>query len=107
MDEVTLPTRSVAGLDVPLDLVPRIIVALRAEYPTLTSSVTDDDAAVRAVLHYWVTSTLASYESKKAEEPVDGAVEAARQQYALAAAQAREKALQDGERITGAPSTNP
>lgn len=97
-----LPPVAVAGLLVPAPLVPRIIASLRGTYPQLTADL-DDDAAVRAVLKFWVTSTLASYEAARAEAPVSGAVEATRAEYAERAEAARQKALQDAAQIIEAP----
>ncbi len=52
---------AVAGLLIPAPLATRIIAALRAVYPTLTEG-KDDDGAVRAVLIYWITAALETYE---------------------------------------------
>ncbi len=57
-----MPDVSVAGLLIPSTLADRIAKALRAVYPTLTEGRDSDDAAVRAVLIYWITSTLETYE---------------------------------------------
>lgn len=97
---MTAPTHvPVAGLLVPVELVPRIITAIRATYPTLTDG-RDDDAAVRAVLKHWIETTLATYEGAIAEAPVVEAVEQARTEYAARAEAARQKAVDDSAAIT-------
>lgn len=56
---------TVAGLRVPVTLVPRVIASFRGMYPSLTEGL-DDDAAVRAVLKEWVTSNLMVWEGLQA-----------------------------------------
>jgi hypothetical protein len=68
---VTSPThRTVAGLKVPIELVPRIVAAIYARYPVETAGITDPDAAVRAALRAWVIDTLAQHEQAKARAPL-------------------------------------
>jgi len=69
-----IPYVPVAGLRVPATVVPRIIRALRGVYPEITTG-KDDEAAVRAVLLYWIDYTVTSHEATLAESEV--AVEAA------------------------------
>lgn len=97
-----IPTVSVAGLQVPAPLVPRIIAAFRGEYPALTEGL-GDDASVRAVLKHWVTATLAAYESREAEAPADGAVAATREEYRRLAQEAFDQAVSDAGTIVEAP----
>lgn len=96
------PPVAVAGLLVPAPLVPRIITALRGTYPTLTAGL-DDDAAVRAVLKFWIAEMLAGFEATVAKAPVEGAVAETRAQYETAAADAREKAIADAAAIVDNP----
>lgn len=73
---MTMPThRTVAGLSIPIRLVPRIIAAFRGTYPNITSELEDDEAAVRAVLRDFVGSTLSIYESRRATELVQEEIE--------------------------------
>lgn len=99
---VDLPPVSVAGLQVPAPLVPRIITALRATYPQLTAEL-DDDASVRAVLKYWVTVTLANHEAAQALAPADDAAQAVLSDYRQKADDAHTKAVQDATAIVDNP----
>lgn len=99
---VPLPPVSVAGLLVPAELVPRIITALRGTYPGLTADL-DDDAAVRAVLKFWISEMLAGFEATVAKAPVEDAVAETRAQYETAAVEARDKALTDAAAIVDNP----
>ncbi len=70
MTAPNIPTREVAGLDIPLHLIPRIIKALRATYPGITDGIADDEAAVRAVLKEIISSALSVHESQMAANAV-------------------------------------
>lgn len=96
------PTRTVAGLAVPLPLAPRIIEAFRGTYPTLTQDIEDGEAAVRAALKHIVTVTLANWEESQATVAEDEAIAAVREDYHNRAAAARAKALSDASYITDA-----
>ena len=100
-----LPPVSVAGLQVPAELVPRIIAALRGVYPTVTEGL-DDDAAVRAVLKYWVTVTLSSWEAQQVTAQATEAIVVAQQDLETANERsrlAREQAEADAQAIQEAP----
>ncbi len=98
-----IPYVPVAGLRVPATLVPRIIASMRGIYPNLTVGL-DDEAAVRAVLRYWVTSTLATYEGQQSDEETLAAIEAIQAQADEKARLAREKAIRDAAAIVDAAS---
>lgn len=98
-----IPPVAVAGLLVPAPLVPRIVAALRGTYPTLTAGMTDDQT-VRAVLKFWIGSTLSAYEGQVVLGGVDSAVEETRRGYADKADRARAKALKDADAIREAPA---
>lgn len=103
----TPPTHvPVAGMLVPVQLVPRIVAALRGTYPTITDGLAGD-AAVRAVLRWWVKSTLADWEARAAEAPVDDAVAETRQSFRELARQAREQAQAAADLIIDQPPTGP
>lgn len=91
----------VAGLLVPAPLVPRIVRAVRALYPSLTDG-KDDDRAIRSWLKYLVTQTVAQAEAQAALAPVEDAVEATRIDYQKRAEKAREKAEKDSDAIVEA-----
>lgn len=97
-------TRTVAGLAIPLDMVPRIVPAIMARYPEATAGITDPDAAVRAALLAWVVETLAMAEEQAAIAPLRGTVARTITEFEEKARQAREKALVDGKRIVEAPT---
>ncbi len=102
-----IPTRDVAGLRVPLPLVPRIIRAFRGAYPNLTAEIADDEAAVRAVLRDFVTSTLSIYESRRASEVVQEEIEEKRASLEGIANAAFQKARKDAASITDAVDAEP
>jgi hypothetical protein len=54
-------------ITVPDALVPRVITALRATYPDLTEGL-NDGAASRAVIRYWVRTTVQVYEGTLAAQ---------------------------------------
>lgn len=99
---MTAPTgyRKVAGLNIPLPLVPRIIVAIQNRYPEATAGIADPEAAVRAALRAWVIETLAEYEAAKAKAPVNIAVAQTITSYEAKAEAAKEKAIADAAGIT-------
>ncbi len=74
-----IPDVAVAGLLIPAPLAVKIIASLRANYPTLTDG-KDDDAAVRAVLVYWITSSLETYEGNLVRAQNEQAVASLRAQ---------------------------
>lgn len=92
----------IAGLVVPAALAPRIIAALRDAYPEVTAD-KDDDAAVRASLIEWVTSTLVAAEGKKADALRLQAHQNVDNTFTSKIAEAREKARLAAETIMEAP----
>lgn len=90
----------VAGLLVPATLVPRIVAAMRGLYPSVTEGITDDDAAVRAVLKHWVTTTLSTFETAAVAISTADQIEALKAQAEEEARLAREKAEADAGTIT-------
>lgn len=100
--------RVVAGLRVPLPLVPRIIAAMRARYPEATDPIADDEAAIRAAIRAWVVETLAEYEAAVARAPLGVTVAQTVASFETKAAAAKAKALTDSTSIVedeSAPST--
>lgn len=91
---------SVAGLRVPVTLVPRVIASFRGMYPALTEGL-DDDTAVRAVLKEWVTSTLTVWEGMQALGTASEAVETLQTEAADRAAEAQESARAAADLIDG------
>ncbi len=93
MTSPDIPThREVAGLSIPLPLIPRIIAALRATYPGITDGITDDEAAVRAVLKEVVSSALSVYESRTAADAVQTEIKEKQAHLEVASATAYAKA---------------
>lgn len=99
----SLPPVKVAGLLVPAALAPRIVAALRATYPGLAAD-KDDDAVVRAVLHYWIASTLETYEISQAANALAGAKAKLDQDHFASVEAIRKKARQAAATITEDPS---
>ncbi len=97
------PPVAIAGLRIPAPLVPRIIAALRASYPTITEG-KDDEAVVRAVLKWIIETTLTAYEGRLIEAGLEGELEKVRNERAEKARLARERARQAAALITEAPS---
>lgn len=93
---------SVAGLLVPVEYVPSIIAAIRAQYPTVTEG-KGDDAAVRAFLKHVIATTWATHQASLALAPAAGAVEQVRAQYTEAASLARQQALAAAASIEEVP----
>jgi len=93
-----IPDVQVAGLLVPAPLAARIITAIRGTYEDLTTGLADD-AAIQAVLKYWVTNVLASYEASQALAPGPAAAQKVIDQYASAGEDARQQAIADAEAI--------
>lgn len=77
------------SITVPDELTPRVMTALRAQYPDLTAGKTDAQAA-RAVIAFWTRTALAAYESDQA---IKEDIETRRQV-------ARDRAWSDGSTIT-------
>ncbi|MDT8915769.1 hypothetical protein [Amycolatopsis sp. PS_44_ISF1] len=100
MTDPTAPV-PVAGLLVPAVLVPRIIAAMRGTYPTITADL-DDDAAVRAVLKHWVTTTLMTFEAQQVTAPVVDQLAALQEEARVREAEARQKAEAAAGLITDA-----
>lgn len=100
---VTSPTppthRVVAGLKVPIELVPRIVEAIYARYPTELAGVTDPDAAVRIALRAWIVETLAQHEQAKARAPLGLKVAQTVTEFEAKGNAAKEKALLDAQGI--------
>jgi len=94
--------RDVAGLRIPIQLVPRIVRAFRATYPQLVEGL-DDDAATRAVLKNFVLSTVSVYESQQAAQVVQLEIAARQASLGDVASAAFEKAKTDLGVIADAP----
>lgn len=94
-----LPYRVVAGLRIPLPLVPRIIEALRARYPDATEGAVDADAAVRLALRAWVVETLAEHEQKAAVAPLDMTIVQTVTDFEARGQAAKQKAVDDSQAI--------
>lgn len=100
MTSPTPPThRVVAGLKVPIELVPRIVEAIYARYPTELAGVTDPDAAVRIALRAWIVETLAQHEQAKARAPLGLKVAQTVTEFEAKGNAAKEKALLDAQGI--------
>lgn len=103
-DVMTQPTHvPVAGLLVPIQLVPRIVAAFRATYPTLTEGL-EDDPAVRAVLKHFVTSILAQHEATLPVIEAREQIEEIESTVAERQEQARLKAHADAAKISENPA---
>jgi len=98
----TPPVREVAGLEIPEDVALQVIEAFRAIYPTITAG-KEDDPAVRAVLIWFITSTLETYQTRKIFDAMATAVKAVETQHNAAANQAREKIRLAAGRIKEKP----
>jgi hypothetical protein len=93
---------TLAGLDMPADLVPRIMAALRGTYPDLTAGLADIPA-VLAVIRYWVQQTLADWEAKQAAGgPLSDLLDQVTAQYVTKTQQGRSKAVTDAADIRAA-----
>lgn len=95
--------RPVAGLLIPLPMVPRIIRAIQARYPEATKGIADPEAAVRAALRAWVVETLAEFEGQMAVAPRDMAVVQTIADYEQRGKTARTKAVADAVNIIEDP----
>lgn len=73
-EPLTPPIEEVAGLQIPSDLAAQIIAAFREVYPTITAD-KDDDAAVRATLVWFITSTMEMSANRKAQAALDSTIE--------------------------------
>lgn len=107
---MTTPTptyRKVAGLLVPVALVPEIVEAIYARYPDATKGITDPDAAVRAALRAWVIETYSEYAASKAKAPLPLAVAQTVTTYEKKASDARAKALTNSTGIIEDPAAVP
>lgn len=89
-EPVTPPPVEVAGLIIPADMAAEIIAAFRALYPTITDGL-DDDAAVRAVLIWMITSSLQSYYGRQSSRAMEKTIEQIRGQYAVRARELEER----------------
>lgn len=95
---------AIAGLRIPGPLAVRIIAALKATYPSVVDG-RDDEGAVRAVLIYWITATLADFESRMAEgTALDVELEAVRTAHTQRVDAARAAAVAAARLIQEAPS---
>ena len=105
-----VPTVSVAGLLVPAPLVPRIVASMRGLYPSVTADL-DDEAAVRATLKYWVTTTLSSWEARQVvgdtQQQMDNLQEQAKNRSAVALQKAMEDAASIVEAVEAALPPTP
>lgn len=97
---------AVAGLLIPAPLATRIIAALRAVYPTLTEG-KDDDGAVRAVLIYWITAALETYEGNLLREQTNAAIETVRVQGNARAEKIRDEVRKAAGLIRETPTSEP
>lgn len=101
---MTAPTHvPVAGLLVPIALVPRIVKAFRETYPTVTEGL-EDDPAVRAVLKYLVTQILTQYEATLPASEAREQIKEIESGVAEKQEQARLKALADASKISENPA---
>lgn len=89
----------------PTPLVPRIITAFRATYPTITEGL-QDDPAVRAVLKYLVTQILSQYEATLPAVEAREQIQEIESQIVSAQEAARLKALTDAGTIVENPQNN-
>ncbi len=97
---------AVAGLLIPAPLATRIIAALRSVYPTLTEG-KDDDPAVRAVLIYWITAALETYEGNQLREQTNAAIETVRVQGNARAEKIRAEVRKAAGLIRETPTVEP
>lgn len=89
---------SLAGLQFPSTLIPRIVAACRGVYPTLTEGKADGPA-VLAVVKHWFTVTLQQWEGSQAFQPAETEVSTIYTQYSEQAEQARIQAEADAAAI--------
>jgi len=102
-EPVTEPTTvSVAGLEIPADVAALVIVSFRGLYPDITSG-KDDDAAVRAVLRWFITSTMETHAGREATKILEAAIAQLRAKDAAAAGARREQIHAAAGRIKEKP----
>jgi hypothetical protein len=92
--------RQVAGLLVPLDLVPRLVAAIQDAYAEAVEGITDPDELVQAALQAWARELLANHEHQAAVAPLSATVAQTITQFENLGQQARNQAIADGQRIT-------
>ncbi|MBP2323344.1 hypothetical protein JOF56_003729 [Kibdelosporangium banguiense] len=79
---------------------------MRGLYPTATADL-DDEAAVRAVLKHWVTTTLATFEAQRVAAPMAEQVAALQADAQQKEQAAREQAERAAGLITEAALPSP
>lgn len=89
----------IAGLIVPAEMVPRLIVAFRGVYRQVTETIQNDEEAIQAVLKFWTTQVLETWEGLRAEEELAEQLEQLRQDAYAKRDKARDKARKDAEKI--------
>jgi hypothetical protein len=89
----------IAGAQVPDTLAPRIIAALRHRYASVVANITDDTAAVKAVVQFWLTESLAEHQVHQATSPLQAQVSQLSTDIQTAQVNARQQAQQDGNNI--------
>lgn len=101
--------RDVAGLRVPLAMVPSIVAALREAYPQAVDGIPDDDpeTAVRAVLREFVASTLSVWAARQVANAAEDQIQAIRAQAEVQANQAYEQARAAARAIEKTPPLDP
>lgn len=93
------PVVTIAGLEIPQDLVPVALAALQAHYPTLVAGATTPEEIVQRVMEHWVTQLVIDFVSNRAVQEASRLTAAAQEQHALHAKLAREKVVLDCKRI--------
>lgn len=101
-EPLTAPDREVAGLLIPGDLAAQIVAAFREVYPTITDG-EDDDAAVRSVLVWFITSALETAANRKAGAALDQTIEQLRVGADIRASQRRDAIRAAAARIKEKP----
>jgi hypothetical protein len=97
---VTAPAEvTVGALQLPAELAPRVVAALRDQYASVVVGQVADDDVPAAVLRYVIESSLQAYEAKVAAVDVDAAIEKVRTESRERVERAREKARRDVEAI--------
>ena len=98
------PPVEVAGLEIPADLAPQIVSAFRTLYPTVTED-KDDDAAVRAVLIWLITSALETHANRQVNTELDVTINQLRSQADAKQTAIRGQIQAAAKRIKEKPAT--
>ena len=96
----------VAGLEIPADLAPLIVADVRLVYPSLTEG-KDDDAAVRAALIWFITTTMETAANRKAQVALDTTIDQLRAGAQVRAEQRRAQIHAAAGRIKEKPVPPP